>query len=88
MGHCHICEQWFFDLFLFQTHADTPYSLKTALVCKNKSMIKKVTEVLLGWGLTEHDASIWLTIVFDLGGREIFLMTQVMFFDCDLKSWC
>ncbi len=49
-------------------------------------MIPEVTQVVLGRGVTEHDASIRPIVVFDSGWQEIFLVTQVMFFDCDVGS--
>ncbi len=49
-------------------------------------MITEVTKVVLGRGVTKHDASIRLIIVLDSGLQEIFLVTQVMFLDCDIEG--
>ncbi len=51
-----------------------------------ESIITEVTEVVLGRGVTEHDASIRPIVVFDSGWQGIFLVTQVMFLDCDVEG--
>ena len=47
-------------------------------------MITEVTQVVLGRGVSEHDASVRPIVLFDSGWRGIFLVTQVMFLDCDV----
>ncbi len=49
-------------------------------------MRTELTEVVLSRGMTKHDASIRPIVVFDSGRREIFLVTETMFLDCDIKS--
>ena len=49
-----------------------------------EAMITEVTEVVLGRGVTEHDAIIRPIVVFNSGWRGIFVVTQDMFFDYDI----
>ena len=48
-------------------------------------MMKKIFKVILGWGVTEHNASIQPTLVLDSGWQKIFFVTEVMFVDFDLR---
>ena len=43
----------------------------------------KVTKVVLGWGVTKHDASFWPTFSFD--SEEIFSVRKVIILVCHLR---
>ncbi len=49
-------------------------------------MIIEVTEVVLGRGVTEHDTHIRPIVDFDSGWRGIFLASQVIFLDYDIRG--
>lgn len=46
----------------------------------------EVTEVVLDRGVTEYNASNGPTFVFDSRWRRTYMVTKVMFGDCDIKS--